>query len=247
MEEWLVVVPARLESTRLKEKPLQDICGKAMIVRVYENLEPLRELGAKTVVATDSKKIFEVCEKENIEVEMTSQDHQSGTDRCFEVASRHERQYILNVQGDEPFVDTDTLINLCHKVNSADWADIGTVVHRVEDGKGYFDPNVVKTTLTTEGKALYFSRSPIPYNRENKDEPQPFYHHQGIYAYNKDSLARFVELPVSPLEKSEKLEQLRALEHGMNILCVLSSKQAHGVDTKDDLDEAIKIYQRKFH
>lgn len=243
MKDWLVVIPARLQSTRLPEKPLKDICGKPMIVRVYENLSLLRELGAKTIVATDSEKVWNVCKSEGIEVEMTSESHNSGTDRCYEVASRHEKEFILNVQGDEPFADNDTLINLCNKLEGSSWADIGTVVHYAANGHGYHDPNVVKVALTAEGKALYFSRSSIPYHRDAPEKEHPFYHHQGIYAFKKESLQQFVDLNVSNLESTEKLEQLRALEYGMSILCVLSDKKAHGVDTPEDLEEARLIYK----
>ena len=244
MKDWLIVIPARLESTRLHEKPLQDLGGKPLIVRVYENLKPLKELGAKIIVATDSEKIYQCCEQENVEVEMTSDAHQSGTDRCQEVASRHDYEFVLNVQGDEPFADTESLINLCNKLKQTTWAEMATVVQRVEDGVGYFDKNIVKVTLTTEGKALYFSRAPIPLNRQDPDGSQPFYQHQGVYAFKRDTLKNFVSLPVSPLENLEKLEQLRALEHGMSILCVMSSKKSIGIDTQADLDEASKIFHQ---
>ena len=190
-------------------------------------------------------KILDVCKAENIQAEMTSQNHKSGTDRCYEVSARHNKDYILNVQGDEPFCNTDTLINLCNRMKSTTWADIGTVVHKVEDGKGYHDPNVVKAALTSEGQAIYFSRSPMPYYRDNPEKNNPFYHHQGIYAYKKTALKSFVALEASSLEHAEKLEQLRALEHGMSILCVLSNAAARGVDTHQDLEKARAIYQSK--
>lgn len=244
MQDWLIVIPARLQSSRLPEKPLADICGKPMIVRVYENLSQLLNAGATAIVATDSEKIREVCLKNNVPVEMTSPDHTSGTDRCYEVAQKYDKQLILNVQGDEPFADTDTLLNLCNKLASTPWADIGTVVHKVENGKGYHDPNVVKAVLTAEGKALYFSRSPVPYCRDEPSKEHPYYHHQGIYAFRRPALQQFVGLGKSGLEENEKLEQLRALEHGMSILCVLSDKKAHGVDTPEDLEEAREIFQK---
>ena len=173
------------------------------MIRVYENLEGLSRMGAKIIVATDSDRVAEACDREKVTVELTSTSHHSGTDRCFEVAERHNREYILNVQGDEPFCQVDSLINLCSRLKNTDWADMATIVHRVEDGKGFHDPNLVKVTLTTEGRAIYFSRSPIPYNRDEPFKDHPFYSHQGVYAFRKKALKRFVELQTSGLECSE--------------------------------------------
>ena len=170
MKDWLIVIPARLESTRLPQKPLQDLAGKPLIIRVYENLEELRKMGARTIVATDSEKVVTECEKYNAEVMITSVDHQSGTDRCWEVASTLDKNFILNVQGDEPFVDVKSLQNLCMRFKESHWADMGTLVYKVNDGYDFNNPNVVKTVLSAEGKALYFSRSPIPFNRDKPDE-----------------------------------------------------------------------------
>ena len=133
MKDWLIVIPARLESTRLPQKPLQDLAGKPLIIRVYENLEELRQMGARTIVATDSEKVITECEKHNAEVMITSVDHQSGTDRCWEVASTLDKSFILNVQGDEPFVDVKSLQNLCMRFKESHWADMGTLVYKVND------------------------------------------------------------------------------------------------------------------
>jgi 3-deoxy-manno-octulosonate cytidylyltransferase (CMP-KDO synthetase) len=244
VNDWLIVIPARLESTRLPHKPLQDLGGVPLIIRVYNNLETLRSLGARTIIATDSELVVEACEKHNAEVVLTSPDHQSGTDRCWEVARDIGKDFILNVQGDEPFVDIESLQNLCTRFKDSHWADMATLVFHVKDGQDFTNPNVVKTVISPNGRALYFSRSPIPHAREASEENTPYYQHQGIYAFKKDSLRQFIGLEVSALEKTEKLEQLRALENDLSILCVESHHQSIGIDTPEDLEQAIKILKK---
>lgn len=244
MKEWLIVVPARLHSTRLPEKPLKDLHGKPMIVRVCENLQPLEALGAKLVVATDSEAILKVCHKHGIDAAITSKAHKSGTDRCYEVALKFKHKFILNVQGDEPFVSCTDLEKLCSSFIKQDSADMATLVFGDSDLSSFNDPNNVKVVTTKNMRALYFSRSSIPYDR-SPSLPQPvFLSHLGVYAYAIETLEKFVNFEPSELEKTEKLEQLRVLDNDMSILCVLAEKKTHGIDTQEDLDRAVEVLKK---
>jgi 3-deoxy-manno-octulosonate cytidylyltransferase (CMP-KDO synthetase) len=249
MRPWLIIVPARLQSQRLPRKPLADLGGRPLIVRVVENLGPLAAEGHEIVVATDSEEVLRACEDHGIIAELTRESHPSGTDRCQEVASRHSHPFILNVQGDEPFVDIRELKKLMLAMEVAPKADIGTMAHRSLSLADFRDPNVVKVVTSPSGHALYFSRAPIPWGGDRSrsltgtlddhaTEPADFLHHIGVYAYRRDALRRFCELPPSPHETREKLEQLRALECGMTILVELSSKPGRGIDTPQDLEAA---------
>lgn len=246
LTSWLVVVPARLGSTRLPRKPLADLAGKPLIVRVYENLKPLLAYGAEIVVATDHIDVQRVLEKANIPCRMTRVEHPSGSDRILEAAEANARPYILNVQGDEPTIQANDLVELCKTMQQRPSSDIGTLVYPLNADHDLNNPNVVKAVVASNGRALYFSRSPIPYRR-NPDEPLPsgdpvFWQHIGVYAYRRPSLARFCALPPSPLELIEKLEQLRALEAGMEIITVRASKPSVGIDTPQDLAKAQTLY-----
>lgn len=245
LHNWLIVVPARLHSTRLKEKPLADLCGKALVVRVCERLRPMAELGALIIVATDNEKIATVCEKENIKYEMTRIDHQSGTDRVFEVSQKYDHPFILNVQGDEPFVNTKDLESLINQMEASKEDSMGTMIHKSEDHKAYKNPNVVKAVISNTNEALYFSRSSIPHYRE-ANSFQGFWQHIGVYAFTKSVLERFCKHKPSSLEISEKLEQLRALENNIPICVTVAKKPAIGIDTIEDLEEA-REYFIKLH
>lgn len=237
LKNWIIVVPARLGSTRLNKKPLQDLGGLPLIARVYQRLLPLKKEGAKIVVATDSLEVSEACQKHEVESQLTSSEHQSGTDRVYEVASKHPQKYILNVQGDEPFIEIQDLLTLMKCMeNSAH--KMGTLVYNNSSIEDYQNPNVVKVVTDQSKKALYFSRSPIPYYRDH--DFQSFWQHQGVYAYSQDALSHFCSLPSSSLESLEKLEQLRALQAGIDILTVEASKPSLGIDTPEDLEHARK-------
>ncbi len=164
-ENVCVVVPARLASTRLPEKPLKDLCGKPMIVRVCENLEPLKKLGASIVVATDSDKIISECNKFCINSKMTGSYHTCGTSRCFEASLGSNCELVLNIQGDEPFLDVEPIVKLVEEFKSSRCSgfDIGTVAIRSTSIKDYGDPNKVKVTCYKNRRSLYFSRDTIPY------------------------------------------------------------------------------------
>lgn len=241
--EWLVVVPARLGSTRLPSKPLADLQGKPLIVRVVENLRPLAELGVVIIVATDDASVAAVCRAEKIGVQITSADHQSGTDRCYEVAQKNPTSFVLNVQGDEPFVVVEDLLKLMLSVEEDRNADLATLVIPANNSEEFNNKNVVKVVADDFGRALYFSRAGIPVFRDGS--ATNFLRHIGVYAFRKVALAKFCALPQSKLEKSEKLEQLRALENRMVVRVVEASRLTVGVDTFEDLEVARAVYRNK--
>ncbi len=238
-DQWLIVIPARLQSTRLPEKPLADLGGKPLIVRVYEQLLPLMKRGAEVVVATDSEKIVTACEKAGAKAVMTREDHTSGTARCYEVAQKFPKKFVMNVQGDEPFVNTDDLTRLIEAMQSHN-APMGTLVHENHTEKDFNNPNCVKALKDKRGNAIYFSRSPIPFHRG--DTFKSFLQHVGVYAFHREALAQFCQWPASRLEVLESLEQLRAIDNGMPILLVDAKHPSIGIDTPEDLQHARKKF-----
>jgi 3-deoxy-manno-octulosonate cytidylyltransferase (CMP-KDO synthetase) len=243
LERWLVVIPARLHSTRLPRKALADIGGLPMIVRVAQNMRPLAEVGATIVVATDHKEIANVCRQHGIYFEMTSAEHQSGTDRCYEVAKRHQHPFVLNIQGDEPYLAPKEVENLIAAFSEREEADIGTLAFKCFEPTEFVKDSTVKAVRSTEGFSLYFSRSPIPASSDETILKEGFLLHQGIYCFRRAALERFCSLSVSSLERRERLEQLRALEAGLKIYVHLSSHRSIGIDTPEDL-EAARAYFR---
>lgn len=236
---WLIIIPARLNSTRLPLKPLADLCGKPLIIRVVENIASLAGPGVRIVVATDSEDIANLCKSENIAATLTSASHESGTDRCAEVARTAPESYVMNLQGDEPFADPSTLKTLMEEFEASD-SDMATLAFKCHGSADLNNPSLVKVVVTSARKALYFSRSPIPFYRDSS--PQSWLQHQGVYVFKKDSLMKFVAMRPSPLELAEKLEQLRALEGGMSILVVESKVESIGIDTPEDLLRAQSLY-----
>jgi 3-deoxy-manno-octulosonate cytidylyltransferase (CMP-KDO synthetase) len=209
----LAILPARYGSTRFPGKPLTPIAGRPMIQHVWERTRAARSVDA-VLVATDDDRIRKACEGFGAEVAMTREDHPTGTDRLAEVAARLDHDVIVNVQGDEPLIEgfvIDAAVEAL--VGDAD-AAMSTIVHRAEDA-AYDDPNRVKVVVDAKGSALYFSRAPIPYRR--KDTGIPPLQHVGLYVYRRDFLLEIVTLPRSPAERTEELEQLRALENGYRI------------------------------
>lgn len=227
LEKWLVIVPARLNSTRLESKLIQDVSGIPLIVRTYNNLDSLLYLGAQVVVATDSKEISKICQHYNIPTVMTG-DHESGTDRCNEAAEHYTRPYILNVQGDEPTVSTEDLLKMM-KAMEADGSDMGTMVYCSNNVRDAEDESVVKVVRSDSGNALYFSRALIPHNSNE------FWHHVGVYGFKRLALERFCNTKPTSLEKVERLEQLRALQIGLQIKTYETNHKPIGVDTEKDL------------
>lgn len=235
-KQWLIIIPARLQSTRLPRKPLADLGGLPLVVRVYQRLKPLSEKGANIVVACDDNDVLQVCQKHGVPAVMTRVDHRSGTDRCAEVAGSQPQRYILNVQGDEPFVDLEDLEKLLANMEASQ-DPMGTLVHRNTHRADYQNPNCVKAVVNDQGKALYFSRSPLPYYRESENFAG-FWQHIGVYAFTRDGLLRFCSLPPHALELAESLEQLRALGNGLNITATVAQKPSIGIDTPQDLEAA---------
>jgi 3-deoxy-manno-octulosonate cytidylyltransferase (CMP-KDO synthetase) len=208
------VIPARFGASRFPGKPLAPIAGVPMVRRVWEGARTAKRLRA-VIVATDDARIADACRGFGAEVALTSPDHATGTERIAEVARRLSDDVIVNVQGDEPLIEGFVVDAAIAALEEDPDAPMATVVHPADpDAAG--DPNRVKAVLDRRGHALYFSRSPIPALREG-GQPAPMWQHVGLYAYRRAFLLDFVQLPPTPLERSEQLEQLRALEHGHRI------------------------------
>lgn len=237
----LGIIPARIASTRLPNKPLHSILGRPLILWVWERMQAMSVLD-RVVVATDSPEVMEVCHEEGAEVILTSSRHPSGTDRVAEVARQDEFQpfqVIVNIQGDEPLIREDHVRAAAELVAEGRW-EVGTCAAPVQSLEARHDPSVVKVARALDGRALYFSRCPIPYKRDEKpteDELHraPFLRHLGIYAYSHAALEAWVALSPSPLEELERLEQLRPLEAGVRIGVALVGEAEPGVDTPADV------------
>ena len=231
----LGVIPARLGSTRLPRKVLRTICGKPMVQHVFERSRRCDKLD-DLVVATDSEEVLDFCRTASIPAEMTSLAHPSGTDRIFEVMQRRDAQILVNIQGDEPLLEADHLHALLAPFESEPLPAVSTL--RVPIGIAEAsNPNHVKVVCDARGDALYFSRWPIPYDRDGK-ESVAYFKHLGLYAYQRSAVERFHSLPPSQLELAERLEQLRFLEQGIPIRVVDAPFGTMGVDTEEDLRAA---------
>jgi 3-deoxy-manno-octulosonate cytidylyltransferase (CMP-KDO synthetase) len=238
-----VVIPARFAATRLPGKPLLDIGGRPLIRWVWECA---RASGAASViVATDDVRILEVAEDFGADVLLTARDHASGTDRIAEVARSRglsPKYIVLNLQGDEPLMPPAVVADVAAALRDRPHIDIATAVTPIETLAEFLDPSCVKALRGRDGQALYFSRAPVPWPRDGIAAGQPAifagaWRHIGIYAYRVESLLRFADYPPTPLETTEKLEQLRALEYGMSIhLVTLTEAPPAGVDTPEDLE-----------
>lgn len=244
--DWQIIIPARLASTRLPEKLLQDLSGAPVIVRVAERLAPLRQQGAEVIVAADDQRLIDVCQAAGVTAIMTSSAHKTGSDRVHEASqlTGSDRPFVLNVQGDEPFIDLEVLANVKDSFEGQpDW-DMVSAFHDNTSLSDFQSPHCVKVVVGANGRALYFSRAAIPSTKAGWSAAnfRSFRQHLGIYGFSRDSLARYVTLPPSDLETCESLEQLRALEQGMVIGMVKSSLPAIGIDNQEDLDAARKAY-----
>jgi 3-deoxy-manno-octulosonate cytidylyltransferase (CMP-KDO synthetase) len=229
-----VIIPARHGSTRLVAKPLADLCGKPMVQHVYERAIRASLVDSVTV-ATDDQRIFDAVKSFGGEVVFTAGHHLTGTDRITEVAEKLSAQVIVNLQGDLPLVVPEMLDELVDQFVH-DVAVMGTLKREITLAEEVYNPNVVKVVTNAKGFALYFSRAPIPYVRDVKMTGK-HYKHYGIYIYQRDFLKTFTQLPPSPLEQMEKLEQLRALEHGYPIKVVETQYDSIEVDTPEDLEK----------
>jgi 3-deoxy-manno-octulosonate cytidylyltransferase (CMP-KDO synthetase) len=239
---FTVIIPARMASTRLPDKPLADLGGKPMVVRVAERAQ--QSAASRVIVATDHAAIFSACQLHGIQAHLTRADHPSGTDRIAEVAAAMglaENAVIVNVQGDEPLIDP-ALINACAALIGPN-VPMATAAHVITDIAEVFNPHAVKVVLDAAGHALLFSRAPLPWHRDafalTTAQLPPAYaplRHIGLYAYRQDFLQAYPLLSVSPLETIESLEQLRVLWHGYKIAVHLApDTPAAGVDTPEDL------------
>ncbi len=241
-----VVIPARYASSRLPGKPLLDIAGKPMVIRVSEQA---RKSGAEAVViATDFDKIVQVAEEHHVDAVMTRVDHQSGTDRIAEVAQNlnwDNNDIVVNVQGDEPLIDPALIQEVALTLAHSRDAVMATACHAIHDEASMLNPNVVKVVMDADGNAMYFSRAPIPYPRDEAHKQSLKAHrHIGIYAYRVGFLKQYAELSVTQLEQIESLEQLRVLHHGYKIaITVTDHAPATGVDTQADLDYVRSVFQ----
>ncbi len=234
------IIPARYASQRFPGKPLIDLKGKSMVQRVYEQAVQCEALD-KVVIATDDIRIYEHCETKNLNVVMTGIYHQSGTDRCAEALGKVNDQFdiIVNIQGDEPLIEPQQITEVISLFDN-DSVKIGSLVRRIKEKEQIQNPNVVKATFDKYGKALYFSRSPIPFNR-NENENYFAFQHLGIYAFRVNTLKNLVQLPVSRLENIEKLEQLRWLENGYSLYLKETNYVTYAIDTPEDVDNIINL------
>jgi 3-deoxy-manno-octulosonate cytidylyltransferase (CMP-KDO synthetase) len=237
------IIPARYASTRFPGKPLALIAGKPLIQHVAEQCRKARSL-TDVIVATDDARIAEAAKK-FCRVEMTRADHPSGSDRIAEVASRVGCDAVVNIQGDEPLIDPAVIDSVA---NALVKDEMSTAATPIKDLAEYDNPNVVKVVVNAAGRALYFSRRTIPYLREAANSPVseqlaafPFLKHLGIYGFRRETLLNLVRFPVSPLESAEKLEQLRALENGIQIAVVKVNYDSVGVDMPEDVARVEKI------
>ncbi len=242
------IIPARYASTRFHAKALADIHGKSMVQRVYEQASNARSL-RHVLVATDHPLIFSHVQQFGGQVVMTSPEHPSGTDRCFEALQKLSTSFdfVINIQGDEPFIQHEQIDILAAGLQPGQ-TQLATLVKKIEDTDTLTDPNKPKVILNTAGEAIYFSRQPIPYERgaEAKQwlEKHTFYKHIGMYAYRSDILAQITRLPVSTLEKAEALEQLRWIENGYHIQTAITPYDSIGIDTPEDLQKALSLYSQ---
>jgi len=226
------IIPARYSSTRLPGKPLLEINGLPLVMWVYRCAQAAGVFG-RIVVATDDARIVDAVERHGGEAVMTAEEHRSGTDRVFEAAKKLECAYVVNLQGDEPRIPPDLLTSFAGLTSRLDDNTLLTVASHATI-EGIADPNVVKVVLDDRGRALYFSRSAIPYDRDGSG-PATFLKHVGIYGFSRESLQRYCSFPEGTLERIEKLEQLRALEQGMLINCLVHEFEPAGIDTPEDL------------
>ena len=239
------IIPARYASTRFPGKPLIDIQGKTMLQRVYEQATKSKYLD-KIVVATDDERIFNHVINFGGEVVMTAEHHPSGTDRCWDALQQLEGdfQYVINIQGDEPFIDPQQIDELAEVLNDGT-IELATQMIVVDNHEILFDKGEVKIVLNNNKEALYFSRMVIPFIKAVDEKEwhtrHVYYRHVGMYGYRKDVLEKITKLPVSLLEKAESLEQLRWIENGFKIKCVTTKYESHCIDVPEDVQKVLAL------
>ena len=241
MGKTAIIIPARYGSSRLEGKPLLKVAGKSVIQWVYEKAKASK-YADMIIVATDDERIYNEVKSFGGEVEMTSVDHKCGSDRIMELVSRHpEIAYICNLQGDEPLIKPESIDEVIKNVKEEEQADISTLIRVLTDDEEINNPNLVKCVIDKNNFALYFSRSKIPFERNTGIAK--FYGHLGIYGYKRAALEAMTTLEQTPLEKTESLEQLRALENGMKIKTSIVDFVPVGIDTREDLEKFKQIIE----
>ena len=235
-----VVIPARLGSTRFPAKILASSTGQPLVQHVVDQALKCRRV-RQVLVATDDSRIVEALRPFGTRAVLTSPEHQSGTDRIAEVARSLDDEIIVNLQGDEPEIEPEVIDGLVALLQENPSADMATAVTPFPPGKDPSDPNLVKCVTGVDGCAIYFSRSPVPFHREaDNPENAAYYLHLGIYAYRREFLLRFASWSPTPLELTEKLEQLRVLEQGGQIRVLKVQRATHGIDTPEQYEEFVK-------
>ncbi len=239
----LGVIPSRYASSRLPGKPLVDICGQTMVEHVYRRALA-SEVFSRLVVATDDQRIFDAVTAFGGEAMMTRCDHPDGSSRVAEVAEGVEADYVINVQGDEPMLDPRMLKELAEGIVADKGCDSATMCLPIKNDEDFHNPNIVKVVRAQNGRALYFSRSPIPYMRNETE--CPLWEHIGVYAFTKDFLLKMVKLQATPLMRTESLEQLRILEHGYTMTVIPTRYPSEGpnVNTPEDLEKVREIVSK---
>lgn len=251
----LAIIPSRYGSSRFPGKPLADIAGKTMVRRVYEQAKKAFE---DVCVATDDQRIIAEVEGFGGVAIMTSSQHQSGTDRCFEAYTKYVRLYpdrkidiVMNIQGDEPLIDPDQLRGLEKAFEDHSEVYLATMAKRIDSPEELFNPNTPKVIMDKDGYALYFSRSTIPYMREVPKEEwhtkHTYYKHIGLYAYKPETLEKICSMERSNLEKCESLEQLRWVESGLRIKVIETSSTTFAVDTPEDLEKIVRYIEKDLY
>lgn len=241
----MIIIPARLNSSRFENKILVDILGLPMVIRTAKQVSSLD----KVVIATDSEEVIDLAKEHGFDAVMTSSEHQSGTDRINEAVNKlnlAEDEIVVNVQADEPFIEEDVIkavINRVEKVRENDEDIMITSCYKKISSELADDPNHVKVVLNETKNAIYFSRAKVPYHRDHYENSQ-YYGHLGIYGFTKKSLNKFCSLNPSTLENVEKLEQLRAIDNGHKIAMVEVESKSFGIDTQEDLENALKIFDK---
>ena len=235
MKQTAIIIPARYGSSRLEGKPLLRANNKPIIQWVWEKASKC-PLVDRVIIATDDERIFNVCKDFGAEVEMTSTEHKSGSDRIAEVAERHpEIAYIINLQGDEPLIEQANIELVIKGVLEDEKADISTLLREIKDEDEAQNPNLVKCVFDVDNYAMYFSRSKIPYER-NAGKSK-IYGHLGIYGYKREALFKMTKLPQTSYEQAESLEQLRAVQNGMKIKVAVVDNIPVGIDTLEDFEK----------
>lgn len=240
----IAMIPARYEASRFPGKLMKDLAGKTVILRTYEAAKNAN-LFSEVYVVTDSEIIFNEIISNGGKALMSKKEHESGSDRIAEAVENLAVDIVVNVQGDEPFIQKDALFNLLEvfKTDSEKEIAIASLKIKMEDQDDISNPNNVKVVTDEQNFAMYFSRSPIPYPRENSTAQ--YFKHIGIYAFRKEALLKFTQLPMNVLEATEKLENLRFLANGLKVKMVETNEIAIGIDTPEDLEKANAIFKNQ--